>query len=241
MTYIEFPEVKYCDGVPCNKLYPNGKVTDEQKDNDPFMAKFCLEIEIFDVAHWRICHRNKDEIQRLRINLVSQTVKIQVPKIDPNVMCNNIFLTFSAKILMNSSYSPVKAPLVWNWMEQDKWGGNCDSQIMQSPIPIKMDPTQATVPQQFGFSFDFANNIPFVVRKNQEEVVIDFLTGGNDNGILKVEFGVYEIMIKVFNPTKIVFKFPAEHTIEDNRWDGEIVLQFEEKVDNNDKVIIIIL
>ena len=142
---------------------------------------------------------------------------------------------------MNSSYSPLKAPLVWNWMEQDKWEGNCNSEIMQSPIPIKIDPTDLSVQPRFGFSFDFANNIPFVARKNQEEVVIDFMTQGDDNGSLKCEFGLYEVSIKTFNPYRMIFKFPAEHVIDENRYDGEIIIQFNERVDNNDKVTILLM
>ena len=88
MKYIEYPKVKFCDGVPCDKLYPDGKVTDEQRDNDAFMARFCLDLEVFDVVHWRICHWKKNEIQRLRMNLVTQTVKQQVPNVDSSVMCN---------------------------------------------------------------------------------------------------------------------------------------------------------
>jgi len=90
MKYMEFDEVKLCDGQPCDKLYPDGKITDEQRDNDPFMARFCLDLEVYDVAHWRICHRSKNEIQRLRMNVVTQTIKQQVPSIDPNVMCKNL-------------------------------------------------------------------------------------------------------------------------------------------------------
>ena len=137
---------------------------------------------------------------------------------------------------MNSSYSPVKAPDTWTWIDQKSWGGNCDSEIMQSPIPIQIDPTQDSLKQRFGFTYNFANEIPFVVKKNQDEVVIDFLTKGGDNGSLRMEFGQYEVYAKDFNPYRIEFKFPSEHTINGNRYDGDIVLMFNERIDNNDKV-----
>lgn len=138
---------------------------------------------------------------------------------------------------MNSSYGPVKAPVVWNWMEQDKWGGNCDSQVMQSPVPIKVDLTGVSVQPRFALEYGFPNNLPFMVAKNQEEVVIDFLTTGSNNGYLRLQYGLYEVFVKEFNPFRISFRFPAEHTIDDNRYDGEIIIHFNEKVDNDDKKV----
>ncbi len=91
MQFIEYPKITNCGGTPCDQLY-SGQMTDEQKDSDPFLARFCLDIMIFKVAHWRICHFNKDEILRLRVHLVTQTVKLQSPKIDPDVMCKSYHL-----------------------------------------------------------------------------------------------------------------------------------------------------
>ena len=88
LKYIEFPEVTLCNGVPCTKLYPNVRISNAQSSyDDPFTARFCLDIVIFRLAYWRICHRNKNQIQRLRMNIVTQTIKNMVPKIDSAVMC----------------------------------------------------------------------------------------------------------------------------------------------------------
>lgn len=229
LKYVEYPEVKMCDGSPCNKLYPGGKITNEQKDNDPFLARFCVLLYSYNIVNWRICHWNKNEIQRLRMNIITQVVKLEVPVIDPSVM---------QKILMNAKYSPLQEQESWSWMDQDKWEGNCQSQIMQSPIPIKVEPNAPSIQPRFMFSFSFANNIPYEVVKHKEEIRIVFTSKPNENGSLRMEFGTYELMVKNFFPYQIVFRFPAEHTLNDNRYDGEIVLQFIENIDNNDKVLI---
>jgi len=140
---------------------------------------------------------------------------------------------------MNSKYSPDKAPEAWTWIEQNKWGGNCDSQHMQSPVPIKIDPVAESTQPRFGFTYNFANSIPFVVRKNQDEVIIDFLSPDTENGKLTCMFGQFDVNVKDFHPYRMVFRFPAEHTINDNRYDGEIVVMFNERIDNKDKVLII--
>lgn len=137
---------------------------------------------------------------------------------------------------MNSSYAPVKPPVAWNWMEQDKWGGNCDNEVMQSPIPVHVEANGPSLQPRFGFTFTFGNELPFVVKKNQDEVIIEFLRKGRENGQLVMQFGSYEIMVKEFNPYRMVFRFPAEHTIDGNRYDGEIHVHFHERVDNDDEV-----
>jgi len=45
-------------------------------------------------------------------------------------------------------------------------------------------------------------------------------------------------MTKDYIPMRIVFKFPGEHLVEGSRYDGEIVVQFQEVVENDDMVFI---
>ncbi len=139
---------------------------------------------------------------------------------------------------MSASYSPLKPPAVWNWIEQDKWGGNCYDEVMQSPIPIKVPSNGPSTQPQFGFSYTFPDSVPFKAKKNQEEVIIEFPKPRENNGSVRCMFGMFKIIAKDFHPVRIKFKFPAEHIIEESRYDGEIVIEFEERVDNDDKVMI---
>jgi hypothetical protein len=84
-----------CGDKPCEKQddYRKqvlGKATNEQKENDPLLARHCLIVFIYNVIHWKICHWNKNEIQKLRMSIVTQTVKIEVPHIDSKIMCKYI-------------------------------------------------------------------------------------------------------------------------------------------------------
>jgi hypothetical protein len=135
---------------------------------------------------------------------------------------------------MNNKYTPLSEPAVWNWQEQNSWGGNCNSQIMQSPVAINHKPSSPIAQARFGFNFDFINGLQFDVEKYQEEVRIVFKS--NPTGHLRLEFGTYEFMAMDYVPFQLVFRFPAEHTINDNRYDGEVIIQMKEKIEGDDQV-----
>jgi carbonic anhydrase len=141
-----------------------------------------------------------------------------------------------SKILMNGSYSSVKALSGWNWMEQGKWGGNCDSDLLQSPIAIAFDPLGPSLQPNFDFEINLANSLPYSVNKNGEEVVIKFDKEFN-TGFLKAKYGEFTPESKDFRPTGLSFRFPAEHKINGNRYDGEVIIEFREITSNMDPKI----
>jgi len=137
---------------------------------------------------------------------------------------------------MNGSYSPLKAPTYWNWIEQEKWGGNCGSQIMQSPIKIVLNSTKPSAEPTFKFTFDFKNNIPFTITGSGEEVLVKFDRKFNAGYFRTIYQNNNIPQKKDFRPTGISFRFPAEHVIDGNRFDGEIILEMEEITKKNDPV-----
>lgn len=80
IRFAEYPKLK------CEGCVPEPGLSKEQLDNNPFLARDCLEIDIVNDIYWRICHRNKDEITRLKLALVRGTVIAKKPDIDPSVM-----------------------------------------------------------------------------------------------------------------------------------------------------------
>ncbi len=140
---------------------------------------------------------------------------------------------------MNGSYIPLKAPKFWNWMEQDKWHGNCDSQFMQSPIKIVFDPTQPSTQPNFRLQYKFTNMVPFYVEAHGEEILVKF-DKNFDVGTLTLFYGQEEentaIFTKAFRPVGITFRFPAEHMVNGNRYDGEIYFEFVEVTRKMDPV-----
>ncbi len=139
---------------------------------------------------------------------------------------------------MGDRYTPVRVPKGWNWIEQNKWGGNCNSKIMQSPLKVKFDPTSTSTEPSFGFVHQFSNGVPFEVTTHGEENIVVFDKKFNP-GVLKAMFGKYEIKEKHFRPMGISFRFPAEHMILGNRYDGEIIFDFIEITDKMDPVFFI--
>jgi len=135
---------------------------------------------------------------------------------------------------MGVKYTPVKAPPHWDWLHQDKWGGNCNSKIMQSPININIDSSRSLY--NLKIDYNFPNKIPFVVTSHGEEVIVKF-DKNVDTGYMKIITGTVAIpKIKRYKPTGFSFRFPAEHMVQGNRYDGEIILEFQEVTHQNDPV-----
>jgi len=137
---------------------------------------------------------------------------------------------------MGVKYTPAKALPNWDWAHQDKWGGNCNSKIMQSPININIDSSGISTLSNLQINYNFANRIPFVVTSHGEEVIVKF-DKNVDTGYMKIQTGTVAIpKMKRFKPTGLSFRFPAEHMVQGNRFDGEIILEFQEVTHQNDPV-----
>lgn len=123
----------------------------------------------------------------------------------------------------------------WNYIEQMLWQGDCARKTMQSPINIE---TMKIFPSEeaFYFNFQFYNNITSVVTLDEEEVIVNF--SGNNTGSLQLYYSSEnnkDIQItRNFTLSRMTFKFPAEHTVDGNRLDGEIYFLFNEV--GNDEV-----
>ena len=103
---------------------------------------------------------------------------------------------------------------------------------MQSPINIFPDiliPASAATQLEVQLSLTEAE---FVVEKNSWELKVEFISQG---GYIAI---IYNKIKMIFQPVGISFRFPAEHTIEGVRYDGEMVFHFRDK--EEDQVIIII-
>lgn len=93
MVFYEFPQDK-CFGKQCllemkkKRLFPP---TVDQMDRDPIYAKSCIHIYIYQQVSWRICHRHKDIIMKLKSTLAFGVLRT-VPGIDSNELMSNIRL-----------------------------------------------------------------------------------------------------------------------------------------------------
>ena len=82
LRIVNYPPVK-CEGCTA-KL----EATKRQLDANPFLARFCIEIDIFGSIYWRICHRDKDHITRLQLSLVRGALMAIKPDLSPAILSN---------------------------------------------------------------------------------------------------------------------------------------------------------
>jgi hypothetical protein len=59
--------------------------TEEQMDLNASIARFCLELFVFNKMHWKICHYKKDQIIKLRMNLIYNILKNQLKVVPQNL------------------------------------------------------------------------------------------------------------------------------------------------------------
>lgn len=94
IKYYKFPRVK-CSGAQFKqeeyrrKLFPK---TSEQLNQDPNLANHCLEIFIYEQAYWKICHREEDEILKLKQVLDFAVIRT-VPGVDQNQLMSKFYKT----------------------------------------------------------------------------------------------------------------------------------------------------
>lgn len=117
-------------------------------------------------------------------------------------------------------HEPISDPK-WNWRNQlEIWEGNCLAfNILQSPINID---GRNTIPvnqkDNYKFVIDFGVG-PFYVVKRFTEVQVQFL---QSVGTLSI---IYNDITIQFQPVGLYFRFPAEHTFNQVRFSGELIIR----------------
>lgn len=94
ITYVEYPQI-LCNGIDCIKQMQeqtNSVPTNEQLDTKAELAIYCLNLSVFNKVHWKICHRVKEQILRLRLNLVYNVLRSQLKVVPANLMGILIYL-----------------------------------------------------------------------------------------------------------------------------------------------------
>ena len=85
--------------------------------------------------------------------------------------------------------------------------------------------------------YKFEPKVKINISKNVQEVIINFLS---ISGAFKFGIGSNTQFMSYY-PKRIVFRFPGEFTVDDERPDGEIVIQMDPITENDSKVIILTL
>ena len=104
---------------------------------------------------------------------------------------------------------------------------------MQSPINIIAPEPEdiGTTGQPFHIEYNFSKAVSTIVTTNGVEMVVNFL---DYTGALKMIYNNSGAMVS-FTPKHLSFRFPAEHTINGYRLDGEIILICDEIAPSNNK------
>lgn len=173
-------------------------------------ANYCIDLRIPDEARWRICHSNQDRISQLHMKLIFNTLSANF-KGKMSVISN-----FLSKARVGRE-APMPA---WNWETQNKWSGQCKSDLMQSPINILKG--NISKPKE-GLSLKFAF-LPTLtmMKRNQKEIITTFM---NFAGMVQIQIhGVYSM----FTPVYISYRFPGEHVFSGKRYMGEMVIHLAE-------------
>ena len=250
MKYNEFPSKKGLDGIlavraqnrkkgnpiikrtalcknKCNKnpLTSSSKTKKEiQKSNVSAKSKanYCIDLYVPEEARWRICHSSQDRISQLHMKLIYNTLNSNFQgKMD-------IISSFLSKARIGRD-PPIPE---WNWETQNKWKGQCRSDLMQSPVNI-MKSSIKKPSGSFNISYSFLP-VFTMIKRNQKEIIATFMNFG---GIVQVSIGgVYSI----FTPTHMSFRFPGEHVFEGKRYMGELILHLVEIASQRVKIFILI-
>jgi len=228
IKYLKYPEIT-CYGKKC-KQEEMVKKSLEELNNMPQLATHCLEFYVYEELCWKICHREEDRIIKLKQVVVFGVLRTKIAIPQDQLMGNfikfYIFFIIIAQFLRNADTEPLQAPEYWDWHDQTRWDGYCDTDFMQSPIDISFPN-----PPIKGFYSNFNDDVPIGIRYNGPETVVDFL---KDAGYIKIEYSNRRELLFTF---KIMsFRFPAEHLINGFRFDGEIILKAKEIVDGGNEV-----
>lgn len=180
-------------------------------------ANYCLLLHVPDEARWRICHENQADIARLQLKIV---YSILSKKTGPN---SNVI----DKFINGAKVGKVEGFGNWNWDHQEKWGGQCQTTYMQSPINIvKSEIKKPEANFNVGMHL---TDVHTLIKRNFGEIIVVFLNFG---GVLKL---TVDNTYLLFTPQYMTFRFPGESVINGQRFDGEIRLHFAELSDQRVK------
>ena len=65
---------------------PGAPPTDSQMDANPYLARFCLDILIFNQVKWRMCKSDKEEVMKFKMSLTYQIFKAVVKNVSEDLM-----------------------------------------------------------------------------------------------------------------------------------------------------------
>jgi len=173
-------------------------------------ANFCILLFVPDEARWRVCHESQDDISKLQLKIVYSVLKSKAP----------VKAGLMEKFLSEIKVGAFEDIPNWSWENQDKWGGKCQSTVMQSPINLAHKEAVHT-DSHFGISMHLSD-VHTLVKKNFNEVIVTFL---NFAGVLKLTVDSTYIL---YTPQFMSFRFPGETIINGKRSHGDILIHFAE-------------
>ena len=102
LKILEYPEVMCGSQTYLKKFQDDNKGNqikiDEQIATNPTYARHCLNIFVFDKVNWKICHFKKDEIMKLRLNLVYNILQNQLKTVPSSLVRTKIIFLFYRKV-----------------------------------------------------------------------------------------------------------------------------------------------
>ena len=173
-------------------------------------ANYCLSLYVPEEARWRICNESQEEVSKLQLKIIYSVLKGK-SKAKAGLM---------EKFLNNIKVGDIEDIPDWNWENQEKWGGKCQTTTLQSPINL---PHFEGVQTDHHFGMDMhLTDVHTLVKKNFNEIIVTFL---NFAGILKLAVDGTYIM---YTPQYMSFRFPGESIIDGKRSMGDIQINFAE-------------
>lgn len=146
---------------------------------------------------WMICDVSPQRLMEVRAKLTISIIKASLRK--KGFYNVNIFLPGATDL--ND----------WSWKDQEEWPGLCKSGKKQSPIDL--DRGRAEIVDYLSIRFAFSRAVDATSRWDGHEMSIN---GDFGKIYLRKEIGMVSYMV-----SKVVFKFPSEHSIMNN-YGGEI-------------------
>lgn len=157
------------------------------------VAVYCFSINNVNNI-WTFCDEEKNAIALFRNSIkeiIVSKFSVQQGQVAP------VFITDAAELRTASSS--------FSWATQDEWVNTCKTGKYQSPIEFEEEEAQETLKS---LDFEYEEFVPVTVnyQRNEAEAVGEFgaMYFADAEGT-KVKYNAY----------KIVFKFPAEHIIND--------------------------
>jgi len=201
--------------LPITKINPVTAPSPSKKEEKKLketinVANLCVLIHVPDEAKWRICSGSKTLISKLYVKIIYSVLKKQ-SKNNTKVL---------EKIIENPKILVPRTIGNWNWDEQGKWKGKCNSNFMQSPINITKKDIKKSE-SRFSLAMQLTE-VHTLIKKNFGEIIVVFLNFG---GVLKIAI---ENTYLMFTPQYMSFRFPGETIIDGKRSMGDVQIHFAE-------------